>query len=324
MAQATQPAGGFRRFSTLGLRGAERIEKWEQHNAEALVGLTARSIDGSPLEATELNLQLPQLQFAHVRANSHIVERTSDHISASETDGVALYFSLFGDAFFYHQSGVHLQQPGTLLICDVDQPFLRGFAHGLQEYVLVVPRAVFESTTDGKAPNAPLVLHFADVPGGDVHAAALARLVERSLADPDAAALAATEESALDLLRTMFSPEAAHSSAAYRRAALAWIERNLRDPTISVSHVARAIGVSERHLARAFGETGSGVARTILELRLELAKRLLGAVRAPSVRDAAFASGFVSHAHFSRVFRERYDMTPAEWRATARELAPPA
>ncbi|HWL01592.1 MAG TPA: AraC family transcriptional regulator [Microbacteriaceae bacterium] len=311
---------GYRRFSTLGVTETERIERWEQHNAEALVPLAARSIDGAPLEATEVNLQLPNLQFAHVSANPHIVERTTDHITASGTDGVALYFSLAGDAFFYHQDGVHLQQPGTLLICDTSQPFIRGFAHGLREYVLVVPREVFESTTEGKTPPKPLVLHFADVPGGDVHAAALARLVEQSLTQPDDASLAATEESALDLLRTMFSDDGAHSSSAYRRAAVAWIERNLRDPTISVSRVAQAVGVSERHLARAFGETGTGVARTILTLRLELAKRLLAESGATSVGDVALASGFVSHAHFSRVFRERYELSPMEWRAT--QLSP--
>ncbi len=310
-----EPTVALRSFSTLGLSAPERIEKWERHNAEALVGLAAHSIDGTPLEATEVNLQLPRLQFAHVRANPHVVERTAGHIAAGETDGVALYFSLQGDAFFYHQDGVHLQQPGTLLICDVDQPFLRGFANGLQEYVLVVPRDVFEQTTEGSTPAQPIVLHFADVPGGDVHAAALARLVKRSLAEPDAESLAATEESALDLLRTMFSDDAANTSAAHRRTALAWIERNLRDPTISVSRVAQAVGVSERHLARAFGETGTGVARTILELRLELAKRILGTAGTQTVHDVAIYSGFVSSAHFSRVFRERYELTPAEWRS---------
>lgn len=307
---------GFRRFTTSGVSESERIARWEQHNAEALVPLAARSIDGAPLEATEVNLQLPNLQFAHVSANPHIVERTPGHIASSATEGVALYFSLAGEAFFYHQDGVHLQRPGTLLICDTTQPFVRGFAQGLREYVLVVPREVFESTTEGKAPRKPLVLHFADVPGGDVHAASLARLVERSLTEHDDASLAATEESALDLLRTMFSDDEAHSSSAYRRAAVAWIERNLRDPTISVSRVAQAVGVSERHLARAFGETGTGVARTILELRLELSKRLLAESGVRTVQDVALASGFVSHAHFSRVFRERYELTPADWRAT--------
>jgi len=306
---------GYRHFSTKGLRRLERIELWEQHNAQALVGLTCRSIDGSPLEATQVNLQLPRLQFARVGANPHIIERTTEHIAHSGTDGVALYFSLYGDAFFYHQDGVQLQQPGTLLVCDVNQPFLRGFAHGLQEYVLTVPRAVFEGEVERRLPSAPLVLSFADTPGGDVHAAALARLIHRALASPDREALAATEESALDLLRSMLTPEGAHSSAAHRRAAIAFIRRHLADPTLSVSRVAHAIGVSERHLARAFGETGAGVARTILDMRLELARETLESAAAPAVHDVAAACGFVSAAHFSRVFRERYGLTPSEARA---------
>lgn len=313
-------SGAFRAFSTLGLRDPERIQRWEEHNATALLRLTARSLDGAPLEAVEENLALPHLQLARVTANPHIVERTSDDIARGGLDGVALYFSLAGEAFFYHHDGVRTQAPGTLLICDIGRPFLRGFAHGLQEYVLVVPREIFEATTEERIPASPLVLHFDDVPGGDVHAAALAALLRRSLDRRDVESLAATEESALELLRTMFVPDPVSAAAAHRAAALAWISRNLHDPTVSVSRVARAVGVSERHLTRAFGETGAGVARTVLELRLELAHRLLGAPAAPAVRDVAARCGFVSHAHFSRVFRERYGMTPAE----RRREAPPA
>lgn len=325
--ERAEASGAFRAFSTLGLRGPERIERWEEHNAAALLGLAARSIDGAPLEAVEENLALPHLQFARVTASPHLVERTDDHIARGGPDGVALYFSLAGEAFFYHRDGVRIQAPGTLLICDIGRPFLRGFAHGLREYVLVVPRDLFEATTEGRVPASPLVLRFDDVPGGDAHAAALAELLRRSLDRRDVESLAATEQAALELLRTMLVPDPVDAAAAHRIAALAWISRNLHDPTISVSRVARAVGISERHLARAFGETDAGVARTILELRLELAHRLLGAPAPPAVHDVVARCGFVSHAHFSRVFRERYGMTPAERRSEAlpagqrRELA---
>lgn len=316
-------AQGYQHFSTRGLSTVERIELWEQHNAAALLPLAVRSIDGSVLEATEENVRLPHLTFARVSANPHIVERTADHIAQNATDGVALYFSLAGDAFFYHQDGVHLQRPGTLLVCDVTQPFLRGFAHGLQEFVLTVPKAVFEDVTEGRMPRDPVVKSFADVPGGDTHAAALAQLMRRTLEDPTDDSLAATEESAVDMLRTMFGPDGGRSGAAYRHAALAWIKRNLRDPSISVSRVAEAVGVSERHLSRAFSEAGLGVARTILELRLELAHRILSRPGAPIVHDVAMYCGFVSAAHFSRVFRERYEQTPAEVAAAANRLTVP-
>jgi AraC-like DNA-binding protein len=310
---------GYQYFSTRGLRAPERIELWEHHNAHALLSLACRSTDDEPLEADEANLHLSRLSFAHVRANAHVVERTRSHIAHTATDGAVLYFSLAGDAFFYHPDGVHLQRPGTLLVCDVNVPFFRGFAKGLSELVVTVPKAVFEDVAERPLPSSPLVLGFAEGPGGDAHAAALARVVRDGLAHPDSAA--ETEEQALELLRSLFSTDGAESPAARRRVAIGWIERNLRDPSISVSTVAKAIGVSERQLARAFAETGTGVARVILEMRLGLAHRILSRPGAPTVQDVAMYCGFVSASHFSRVFRERFEQSPAEVRAAARARA---
>ncbi|MER2133325.1 MAG: helix-turn-helix domain-containing protein [Arthrobacter sp.] len=308
----------YQHFSTRGLSSVDRIELWEHHNARALLPLSVRTLgEADELEATEHNVRLPRLTFAGVKASPHVVERTTDHIRQGAADGVALYFSLAGDAFFYHQGGVHLQRPGTLLVCDVSQPFLRGFAHGLQEFVLTVPRGVFEDTVSARLPRQPLVRSFADVPGGDIHAAELARLMRRTLGNPSAASHAATEDSAIELLRTMLAPARDRGADAHRAAALAWIMRNLRDPSISVTTVAEAVGVSERTLSRAFAERGSSVARTILEQRLDLAHGILSRPDAPSVRDVALSCGFVSAGHFSRVFRERFEQTPADVAASA-------
>ncbi|MDQ1129802.1 AraC family transcriptional regulator [Microbacterium sp. SORGH_AS_0888] len=310
----------YQHFSTRGFASVERRELWEHHNARALLPLGVRSIDGAVLEASEDNVRLTNLTFARVHASPHVVERTANHIAQSTVDGVALFFSLAGDAFFYHQDGVHLQRPGTLLVCDVSQPFLRGFAHGLQEFVLTVPRRVFEDVTESSLPREPLVRSFADVPGGDTHAAALARLVRRTLAEPTADSLAATEDSALELLRMMLAP--AGGAGAHRAGAIAWIRRNLGDPSISVTVVADAVGVSERTLARAFAASGGTVARTILDLRLERAHRILSRPGSPAVQEVAVACGFVSASHFSRVFRERFGQPPAAVAASAAHSAP--
>ena len=315
----TSPAlvPGYRRFSTRGLSALDRIELWESHNAEALVSLGCRSIDGEPLDAVEVNLLLPQLTFAKVTANAHVVERDNTHIAATRGEGVALYFSLAGDTFFYHQDGVHLQRPGTLLVCDINQPFMRGFAKGLQEYVLTVPRDVFETVAERSLPESPLIMNFSDVPHGDLNAASLARLIQRSLADPRPESLAATERSAMDLLQALFTGDRANSPAGRRRAAIAWISRHLREPSLSVTAVAEGIRVSERQLSRAFAETDRGVARTILDMRLELAHRVLTDRSAPSVEEAARYCGFASASHFCRVFRARFGRTPGDVRASA-------
>jgi AraC-like DNA-binding protein len=308
---------GFRTFSTSGFDDARRIELWEEHNARALVGLSARTLDGNPLEATEINLELEQLRFAHVTANAHVVERSVAEIARTPTDGIALYFTLFGEAFFYHRDGVVLQRPGGILVCDTSEPFMRGFAQGLQEFVLTVPRPLFEDLSDEAATRQPRTLSFASIPGANAHATSLASLLRSALATPTVAHLAQAEQTAIELLRAIFSGDVARAAASYRFSAIAYIERHLRDPRLGVSQVAHAVGISERHLSRIFAETGTGVARLILDKRLDLARRILSSPGGPSIGDVASQSGFSSHAHFTRVYRERFEETPGETRAAA-------
>jgi AraC-like DNA-binding protein len=314
--------GHYERFSTRGLTMSNRVEQWEQHNARALVGLECRTLSGLPLEATELNLELSALQFAHVSASAHVVERSVRHIAATPTDGVVMYFTLVGESFFYYKDGVHIQRPGDLIVSDVNEPFMRGFAQGLQEFALRVPKELFMSLSDDPLPSHPLTMRFAGSQGANVHAAALADLVRHSFADATETDHDSTEAKALDLLRAIFSANEAHSSAAYRRAAIAYVEHNLRHAQLSAPEVARAIGISERHLSRIFAETESSLSRIILEARLTRAHTILSAPAAalPIGEIGAFC-GFASHAHFARVFKDRFGATPSEIRSQ-RSLSP--
>ncbi len=320
LAPAAAPTA-LQHFSTHGLQTPKRIELWEEHNARALVGLQARTLNGKPLEATELNLRLSELQVAHVSANAHVVERDARQIARTPGEGVALYFTLFGESFFYYKDGVHLQRPGGLLVCDINEPFMRGFAQGLQEFAMVVPRSTFEQVADGAMPRQPITMDFARIPGANAHAAALARLIRSTFAEPTPRNLVAAEHGAMDLLRAIFSGDASRSSAGYRLSALAYIDRHLRDPRLSVAEVARGMGISERHLSRIFSESGTGIARAILERRLDLARRMLGQPGSPSAGEVAMHCGFSSQAHFTRVFRERFEETPAQFRAAAASAA---
>jgi AraC-like DNA-binding protein len=289
-------------FSTFGLREPERIEMWEEHNARALVGLSARTLNGSPLEATELNLQLGDLRIAHVTASAHVVERNVHEIARTPGDGAALYFTLFGESFFYDEDGVYLQRPGGLLLCDINRPFMRGFANGLQEFVLTVPGELYESIAERSVPRRPVMRSFSRIPGANAHAARLARLVQMSLSSDDVDVVQ-VEAGALELLRMIISADSAEATS-YRSHAILYIDRHLGDPTMSVGTVANGVGLSERHLGRIFADTGTGVARVILERRLDAARRLLVSSAAGSVGEIATRCGFASQSHFSRVFRD--------------------
>lgn len=297
-------ATGPVRFSTAGLPDGQRIAKWEEHNAGALIGLRCRSLDERALEATEINLQLPTLHLARVIAPSHMVERTTEIIRQAPSDAFACYFSLVGDSFFYHDDGVRTLRPGQLVVCDADLPFVRGFSRGLEELVVKVPRDAFRAATGIDSLAEPLALDFAR---GDTRAKALAQLVDRAVRAETSGA-PVNDEALLALLGALLGGRRADVSAAHLAAAQTYIEDHVTDAGLTAAQIARGVGISERHLSRVFAAAGTSVPRYVLLRRLERARALLSSGSTSSVGEVATACGFASAARFSHAFREHYDV----------------
>ncbi|MFI1990541.1 hypothetical protein [Actinoplanes sp. NPDC020271] len=93
------------RFSTAGLPIARRIELWEDHNRDALIGLRCHMLGAQPCDGTERNLQLDRLHLARVRGNSHVVERPAGVIRRSPADAIVVSLAVQGEAFSCHDGG---------------------------------------------------------------------------------------------------------------------------------------------------------------------------------------------------------------------------
>jgi hypothetical protein len=135
-------------FSTAGLTAARRVERWEAHNATALIGLDVHA--PGPLDATEINVQLPRARLARVTASAHAVERTNDVIARCPADSIAVYLALRGDAWFTSAGGTYRLRPGDAIVCATDQPFARRFAGGLEELVVTVPCSALSDHCDAR------------------------------------------------------------------------------------------------------------------------------------------------------------------------------
>jgi AraC-like DNA-binding protein len=315
-------------FSTAGLPAARRIELWEGHNAAALIGLSCGTAGAGPLEATELNVQAGQVRLARVAASPHVVERAARDIRRTPADAIAVYVTLRGEAWFEHDGGRRALRPGHILLCETDRPFARGFARGLEELAITVPRLAFTTGTGLASLRSPVVADFAR--GNDLYARALARMAGRAARRQQP--VAADERAVLELVAVLAAGPAAGQPAAYRAAARAFIETRLPDPGLTAAQVAAAAGISERHLSRIFAADGISVPRHILARRLELARAMLavpagrgsaagqGSAARP-VSDVAARCGFTSATYFSQAFRQHFGQRAGEVARAARSAA---
>lgn len=98
----------------------------------------------------------------------------------------------------------------------------------------------------------------------------------------------------------------------------AYVHRRLEDIELTPASIALGLGVSVRYLHKLMRCSGQTLCRYILNARLERSRSLLISqiVKPDTVTDIALWSGFSNMTHFSRVFRERYGVSPSQFRRT--------
>jgi AraC-like DNA-binding protein len=135
------------------------------------------------------------------------------------------------------------------------------------------------------------------------------------------AASVAAANAALELLRAAIEPHLPTSRAATRAAIRAEIGRyvrtHLQDPDLGPASIARAYAMSVRALHALFEDVDASVAGLVRSERLARCMEDLQRRNGGSVTDIAFRWGFCDAAHFSRVFKREFGVTPSEVRHAA-------
>lgn len=96
------------------------------------------------------------------------------------------------------------------------------------------------------------------------------------------------------------------------------VDSQLSDPELTVGSIAQQMGLSTGHLHRVFKSEAVPLAHYIWLRRLEACSRDLLDPRllSRSIGEIAYRRGFKDAAHFSRSFKDRFGVSPREWRGT--------
>ncbi len=104
------------------------------------------------------------------------------------------------------------------------------------------------------------------------------------------------------------------------RAARSIISQRLHDPSFSQGELAGRLGISTRSVQHLFASIQTTFTSYLLEQRLALTQQKLSSPLCQHIPITSLAldAGFGDLSYFNRRFRQRYGLTPSEWRAENR------
>jgi AraC-like DNA-binding protein len=215
----------------------------------------------------------------------------------------------------------------VILFCTSTRPYVLHFDQPFRQVVFQFPRSLlFARCREAER------ITSVRIPGTEQPMSTMVSTLLRTLASTylhlDSITRVRVVENTLDFLATALSAVSGiklsevHSMPnIYRENARAFISAHLADPNLTPSVVAVSQGISTRYLHKLFTSEGQSVATFIRERRLEQCRRDLIDPKQTqrTVMEIALQWGFNDAAHFSRVFKSRFGVSPTEYRTSRQE-----
>lgn len=215
-------------------------------------------------------------------------------------------------------------QPGDIGLYVTDQPYRLRFSPGAVRHTYQVPLDQLGLSRQIISDQILTAIHPDRAPAAAV--SSFLRSAARSAPTATAQERAALEQPTVDLIRLLLTRPIADTATAREVAAMSLgtrIEEHVtsrrRDPDLSARSIAASFSISERYVYVILARRGIDLGDLLRTQRLESAVRLLEAHPAAelTIGMVAHRCGFSDHAHFSRAFRERFGVTPTQWRRRA-------
>lgn len=300
----------------------DNVEAWEAAVERSCAPLRI-TLDGRhALNARLIEQPYGGLHLSRVTSVGCRCEHNRRHVIQSTDDAFLYSLQLYGEGLLVQSDRSVSIKPGDGVFYDCARPFQWDFTSDLQQLVVRLPRDLIRRRI--KDPEKCTAMRVAGGQGvGRLVATQLRVLLdERHAIQPETQHYVA--ESTLDLLAGLLGelshqapPPGSNLQTYHLNRAYAYIAEYIRQPELSPEFIAKGLGISLRYLHQLFHRTSTTVSRHIQDMRLDGCARELATLppHTHSISHLAFSWGFESSAHFSRTFRNRFQLTAREYRA---------
>jgi AraC-like DNA-binding protein len=310
------------RFCTDDLPEHERLPYWREVVGRSIARLDIQPLADGPFHGRVSWTRLPNCHLMH-GGSSAAESRRTPALIADSNDDLVLAIVQQGKGLAEQCGRQALAAHGDAVLLSAGEV---GRVRGMPRYLKIrAPLQLLKPAAPGledriacciprNNPALRLLTSYFDAwRQGELAAAPeLSRTLDRHLLDLLALTLGASGDAAE--LASRGGGRAARRALIGRE-----LDKGYLDPHFSLPALANRLGVSPRYVQMLLEEANSSFVKEVTERRLKLATELLRSprYRGFSVANIAHECGFVTMAHFHRLFRRRYGVTPGELRAAS-------
>jgi AraC-like DNA-binding protein len=308
--------------TTAGICERDRFDYWHGVVCKAIVELDPQPFGTVRFDASLNSVILDGMAISRIRASAHRVSRLPAAISRSEAETLIFNFVVRGEALV-EQDGrtVHLRS-GDGAVCDAERPYKLRFEERFDVASIRIPRAAFAQRASRIHRVTAVSLANASqlCPMLFAYAASFSETASQLGASSSEKAL----QNFGDLLRAVVDEAILGIPlplSEYRATALLrvkeYVEQYADEHQFDAAQVAAQLKLSPRYINKLLQAEGISLSRFIWKRRIERAAASLSdpSLKGETVSDIAMRHGFNDLSHFSHAFRDRFGMSPRDYRA---------
>lgn len=297
---------------------SERAAAWSKINTRYFGRLKVSSLSDSPLDASLDAYKVGALRMFSITAPAHHVARDSSCGELPTDDFHKLVLQVSGHGMVEQQNCRVDLSPGQWILYDPRAPYTITNPERCTLLVTQVPRTLLS----GLKLSGPLAGQRGHGNVAGLHGVfgSYLRSLSEQLPSLSDGAGQAISESVMGLLASTLAEtlrwagEPVPLPSVLKLRARQYMHAHLSETDLSIQSIADALRCSKRYLHKVFEEDPMGLERQIWKARLE---RCHGALMQEangrrSTAEIAYAWGFKSSAHFCRLFKQQYGITPGE------------
>jgi AraC-like DNA-binding protein len=321
---------GFEVFQTRELAPQRRLEYWNELACNTFTPVVADTADIIHFTPSLIRARMGALCLGLVRSSPSIVHHGREHVARTREAMFFLHVQITGSSWNHQDGREALLEAGDFTLFDSTRPYKMSLDAANKVLVVGIPDALLRRQLPHPEGVTAMRMAYGETLNRVLSDFSQSYWRQCRL-DAEAAEITLTS-ALLSLLAGAYTRRhrageagSAHIEA-MRLRIVHHVEQHLGDPELSPKSIAAVLKTSPRYVHTIFTRDDETLCRYILRRRLEESARLLGAAshRSLSVSAIAFDHGFASGTNFGKVFRERFGITPTEYRRQQLGAAQPS